>query len=159
VKMKFALALIAITTALIPHAPAMAQRMPGMGGRGMLGGPMMAAYLGLSQDQIAQLKTLRSSQEATFKPLMEQLETYRKQLKEMTQSNTPLNAGALANLANGMAQVQAKLTIARAQVEWQVFNNILTQDQQAKLASLQQQMQEMRNNWKNGPTASPSANQ
>jgi capsule polysaccharide export protein KpsE/RkpR len=157
---KLTLALIVITTVLVGQSPAGAQRMPGMRGGGMLGGPMMAAYLGLSQDQMSQLKTLRSSQEATIKPLMQELGTYRQQLSQMTESTTELNAQALQNLANEMAQVQAKLTVARTQMEWEIFNKVLTADQQAKLTAMQQQMQQMRQSWRSGhSTAESGANQ
>jgi hypothetical protein len=161
VKTKLALALTVVTAAFVCQSPAGAQRMAGMRGGGMFGGPMMAAYLGLTQDQMSQLKTLRSTQAATIKPLMQQMETYRQQLNQMTESTTPLNAGALKTLANNMAGIQAQLTEARAQMDWQVYNTVLTQDQQAKLASFQQQMQEMRQNWKanSNSSASPSTNQ
>lgn len=157
-KPKLALAVIAISAGLVFQSPASAQRMPGRFGGGMFGGPMMSAYLGLTQDQMSQLKTMRSSQEATLKPLMQQLATYRQQLSAMTESTSQINAGALKNLANEMATVQAQLTVARATMEWQIFNQVLTSDQQAKLTSMQQQMQQMRQNWRQNHAASPGAN-
>jgi Heavy-metal resistance len=157
---KLTLALVVITTALVGQSPAGAQRMPGMRGGGMFGGPMMAAYLGLTQDQMSQLKTIRSSEAATIKPLMQELGTYRQQLSQMTESTTELNPQALQNLANNMVQVQTKLTVARAQMEWEIFNKVLTSDQQAKLIAMQQQMQQMRQSWKNHhSTAGSGANQ
>jgi capsule polysaccharide export protein KpsE/RkpR len=146
---KLSLPLAVITAALVVQAPAWAQRMPGMRGGGMFGGPMMAAYLGLTQEQLSDLKSMRSSQEATIRPLMQQMENYRQQLRQMTETTAPLDAGAVQNLAAEIAQLQAKLTVSRAQMEWQIFNRVLTSDQQAKLTSMQQQMQEMRQSWKN----------
>jgi Spy/CpxP family protein refolding chaperone len=160
VKTKLVLVLVVITAALVSESAVLAQRMPGMRGGGMFGGPMMAAYLGLSQDQMTQLKSLRSSQEAAMRPLMQQLETYRQQLNQMTESPAALDPGALQNLAKEMAAVQTQLTVARATFEWQVFNKVLTADQQAKLTSMRQQMRQMRENWKsNHSTAEPGANQ
>lgn len=159
-KTKLTLALVVIATALTTQARAGAQGMSGMRGGGMFGGPMMAAYLGLTQDQISQLKTMRSSEAATIKPLLQQLHGYQQTLRQMTQSTTPLNTGQLQTLAGQMAQVQAQLTVARAQFEWQVFNNVLTSDQQAKLSAMQQQMQQMRQSWKNHhSTAEPGADE
>jgi Spy/CpxP family protein refolding chaperone len=157
-KTKLAGVIIVAAAALALQPPSGAQRMMGMIGRGMLGDPMMAAYLGLSQDQISRLKTLRSSQAATMKPLMQQMEGYRQQLSEMTESTTALDPGALQNLANEMAAVQTKLTVARAQMEWQIFNQVLTSDQQAKLTSMQQQMKQMRRNWRQNHAANAGAN-
>jgi Spy/CpxP family protein refolding chaperone len=109
---------------------------------------------------MTQLKSLRSSQEAAMRPLMQQLETYRQQLNQMTESPAALDSGALQNLAKEMAAVQTQLTVARATFEWQVFNKVLTADQQAKLTSMRQQMRQMRENWKsNHSTAEPGANQ
>jgi len=161
VKTKLALALTVIAAAVMCQSPATAQRMEGMHGGGMFGGPMMAAYLGLTQDQMSQLKTLRTTEATTVKPLMQQMESYRQQLDQMTQSTNALSAAALQNLANQMAQIQAQLTVARAQMEWTIYNKVLTEDQQAKLASFQQQMQQMRQNWKanSSSNATPTANQ
>ena len=157
-KTKLGLALIVITVAIVPQFRAAAQGMPRMHGGEMFGGPMMAAYLGLTQDQISQLKTLRSSQAAKTKPLMQAMGTYQRELRQMTQSTTQLDAGQLQTLAAQMAQVQAQLTVARAQMEWQFFNKILTPDQQAKLTSMQQQMQQMREDWKSNHPANPGSN-
>jgi Spy/CpxP family protein refolding chaperone len=158
-KSKILLALIVTAAALVPQSPAGAQMMTGMRGGGMFGGPMMAAYLGLTQDQMSQLKTLRSSQATTVKPLMQQMRTYEQNLRQMTQSTTPINQAQLQALAGQMAQVQAQLTVARAQMDWQFFNSILTSDQQAKLTSMQQQMQQMRQDWRSNHTASPGTSQ
>jgi Spy/CpxP family protein refolding chaperone len=158
-KTKLALVLVVMATALVSHAPAYAQgMMAGRGAGGMFGGPMMAAYLGLTEDQLSQLKTLRSSHEAATKPLMQQLQTYRQQLRLMTQSTTPLNTAQLKTLANQMSQVETQLTVDRAQMEWQFFNNVLTPDQQAKLTSMQDQMRQMRENWKQNHAANPGTN-
>jgi capsule polysaccharide export protein KpsE/RkpR len=161
VKTKLALALTVIAAVVTCQSPASAQRMAGMRGGGMFGGPMMAAYLGLTQDQMSQLKTMRATEATTIKPLMQQMGTYRQQLDQMTQSTNALNSGALQTLANEMAQIQAQLTVARAQMQWQIYNKVLTEDQQAKLASFQQQMQQMRQNWKanSSSSASPAATQ
>jgi Spy/CpxP family protein refolding chaperone len=161
VKTKLALAVTVIAAAVVCQSPAGAQRMAGGRGGGLLGGPMMAAYLGLTQDQISQVKTLRATEATTIKPLMQQMGTYRQQLDQMTESTSALNTGALQTLANEMAQIEAQLTVARAQTEWEIYNKVLTEDQQAKLASFQQQMQQMRQSWRanSSSTASPTASQ
>lgn len=151
---------VMVATVLVAQMPAFAQGR-GMHGGGMMGpgGFMMAAYLGLTSEQQSQLKTLRQTEWTTDKPLVQQLATYRQQLRQLTESNTPLNTAQLNALAGEIAQIQSQLTVAHAQTEWQFFNAILTADQQAKLLQLQQQMQQMRQNHHNHNAQNTSSNQ
>lgn len=102
----------------------------------------MAAYLGLTTDQVSQIKSLRASERGTTAPLMKELASYRQQLRAASQSTTPLNMVQLNTLAGQMAQLESKLTVSRTQMDWQVFNNVLTSDQQTKLVTFEQQMHE-----------------
>lgn len=132
------LAVVALVLLLQPQAGAQGMRR----GRGSFGGPLMAAYLGLTTDQVSQIKSLRASERGTTAPLMKELASYRQQLRAASQSTTPLNMVQLNTLAGQMAQLESKLTVSRTQMDWQVFNNVLTSDQQTKLVTFEQQMHE-----------------
>ncbi len=150
-KSKFAVGFMMVAVVLVAQLPALAQGRGMRGGGGWMGGGgfMMAAYLGLTSEQQSQLKTLQQSAWTTAKPLVQQLATYQNQLRQLTESNTPLNTAQVNTLVGEIAAIQSQLTVARAQTQWQYFNSILTPDQQAKLLQLQQQMQQMRQNHHN----------
>ena len=118
---------------------------PAHGWRGHRGGPMgemMAAFLGLSEDQKSQIHSIRSSERTTMRPLMQQEATLHAQLRQITET-AAFNQAQVQALATQMAQIQAQMTVARAQIEWKVFN-VLTADQQSKLVQFQQQMDQKR---------------
>ncbi|MGH9446756.1 MAG: periplasmic heavy metal sensor, partial [Terriglobia bacterium] len=74
-KTKSVLMAVIVAAMLIPQSLAFGQRRGFGGWGGMFGGPMQAAYLGLTQDQMSQIKTMRQTQWSTLKPLMQQLRT------------------------------------------------------------------------------------
>ncbi|HUY13811.1 MAG TPA: Spy/CpxP family protein refolding chaperone [Terriglobia bacterium] len=114
---------------------------------GRMGG-MMAALLGLSPDQKSQIQSIHSAQRTTMQPLMAQEASLRQQLRQVTEATT-FNQAQVQALATQMAQIQIQMTVARAQVEWKVFN-VLTPDQQSKLTQFQQQMEQERQGRMNG---------
>lgn len=121
------------------------------GWHGHPGGPkraMMAAFLGLSADQKSQIQSIHSAQRTTMQPLMAQEASLRQQLRQVTEATT-FNQAQVQALATQMAQIQIQMTVARAQVEWKVFN-VLTPDQQSKLTQFQQQMEQQRQSRMNG---------
>lgn len=110
-------------------------------GRGPMG-PMMAAMLGLTEDQQSQIQSIHSAAWTAMRPLMQQEEALRQQLLQATETAT-FNQAKVQALATQLAQIQAQMTVARAQSEWKIFN-VLTPDQQSKLAQFQQQMEQKR---------------
>lgn len=116
-------------------------------------GPMMTAFLGLTDDQESQIKSLHSAERTTMRPLMQQERTLRQQLQQATETAT-FNQAQVQALATQMAQIQVQMTVARAQTEWKTFN-LLTPDQQSKLVQFQQQMeQKMQNRMNRQPPTS-----
>ncbi len=154
-KTKSVLMAVIVATMLIPQSLAFGQRRGFDGWGGMFGGPMQAAYLGLTQDQMSQIRTMRQTQWSTLKPLMQQLRTDQQQLRAMTHSTRSLNG--LTALAGQIAQVQAQITVAQATMRHQIYNNVLTATQQAQLAQLQQNMQQMRQNRHNSQSSGSSS--
>jgi Spy/CpxP family protein refolding chaperone len=115
-------------------------RWHGMGGGSMMG-PMMATYLGLSDEQVSQIHSIFSAQRTTMRPSMEQSRTLRQQIHQAAEAAT-FNQAQVQALASQIAQIEAQMTVARAQMEWKVFNTVLTPDQQSKFQQFQQQMQQ-----------------
>jgi hypothetical protein len=157
-KTKMVLVFIVVAGLFVPQSLLFGQGRGFRGGwGGILGGPMAAAYLGLSQDQMSQIKTLRQTEWTTVKPYMQQMRTYQQQLRGMIQSTAALNAAQVTALASNIATLQAKITVAQAQMQWQVYNQVLNGTQQAALNQLQQNVQQMRQNHESAQSSSSSS--
>jgi protein CpxP len=124
-------------------------------GRMMFGpieNPMMATFLGLSDDQESQIRSIRESGWAAMKPLMQQERALRSQLTQLVEAPT-FDQAKVQALAQQMVPIQIQMTVVRAQTNWKIFN-ILTPDQQAKLNQFQQEMkQRMQNRMNRRPPA------
>jgi hypothetical protein len=152
--------IMVVAATLLPQSLVFGQRrgFGGWGGGGLLGGPMTAAYLGLSSSQMSSIKSMQQAEWATLKPLMQQLRTYQQQLQPLAESAN-YNAGQVATLAQEIAGVQAQITEARLALENQIYTKVLNSSQQAELIQLQQQMQQMHQNHQSSSSSSSSSSQ
>ncbi len=110
-------------------------------------------YLDLTDAQQTQIKAVLQKEQATIKPLMEQLHQSDQQLRqyeEGTYDETKVQA-----LATQQSQVQIQLTVARTRIHNELFQ-LLTPDQQTKLkefeANREARMQQRMNS---APAAPP----
>ena len=113
------------------------------GKRGNRGGKhmmkRMAKHLDLTEDQKAQMKTMRESQKAANQGLRDQM----KQLRQEMQQVDPNDANAVAALASKKGALSQKMFTARNQSRL-AFEAILTPAQKAKLAQLKAELQAKR---------------
>lgn len=115
-------------------------------GRGPMGGPFMGihrglAQLGLTDQQKTQIKAIFEGHKADVQGFAARMQPARQAL------NAAIRGGAdeatVRAKAADIAAVQADMAVLRAKVHAQVFA-VLTPDQQAKAAQLQQQAQQRR---------------
>ena len=103
----------------------------GRHGGGMHMMKRMAKKLGLTDDQKAQMKTMRETQKADNQALRDQM----KQLREDMQNLDPSDGTAVAAIAARKGELSRQMFIARSQARV-AFESILTEDQKAKLAEM-----------------------
>ncbi len=119
------------------------------------GGPPMAGrffqhmvdVLDLTDAQQAQVKQMWQAELPTIQPLIQQLADQHKQMVAATQGGK-FNEAQVRPIANQQAQVIAQLIVEKQKLQSQVYG-ILTPDQQAKAARLQQRHMERMQNWLN----------
>lgn len=116
--------------------------MRGPGGPGAAFGPEFR-YLGLSEDQQAQLRKIREARQAEFRQAGEKVRTAREGLRALVQADTLDEAAVRAKSAE-VAAAEAEVAILNAKVQQESLQ-ILTAEQQAKL-------KELRNSRQNAPT-------
>jgi Spy/CpxP family protein refolding chaperone len=97
----------------------------------------LAKQLNLTDAQKAQIKAMMQSQRATLRPLMQQLMQNRQAMLTATASGAFDQAKVLA-LANQRAQIEAQLTVQKASIRSQIYNQVLTPDQKAKADQMRQ---------------------
>ncbi len=124
-------------TPAAPAAPPAAQKMHArafrhgaMNRRNGVRGKLMASYLGLSDQQQAQAKTIRQNARAAAQPVIAQLRENRASIRTAIQNGQPVD-----QLANTQGQLVAKLITLRANAREQ-FRALLTPEQQQKLQQL-----------------------
>ena len=120
------------------------QRREGQGPRGGpgAGGPMRGPGgpgfefrgLDLSDDQRAQLRTIRESHEAEFKAVGEKLRAAREGMRELIQADA-INESAIRAKSTEVAAAEADFAILNAKVRSEAMQ-ILTSEQQQKLKEL-----------------------
>jgi Spy/CpxP family protein refolding chaperone len=98
--------------------------------------------VGVTDQQKQQIKTIMRESRPTMQPLVQQLRTERKALREAIQAS-PVNEGAIRAASTRVAQVEADLAVARAHVQDRV-RGVLTPDQAAKLKQMQADWQAKR---------------
>ena len=104
----------------------------GFGGPGM---GMALHELNLTDAQKAQVKTIMQANHASMKTVMQQMEQNRAALLAAT-ANGAYDAAKIQTLANQQAQLQAVMTMNRESVQHQIYTQVLTTDQQAKVEQM-----------------------
>lgn len=151
-----AVALVAAAPALMAGQDGREQRQErrGPGGQGMRGGPggpmrgpggpgaafgPEFRYLGLSEDQQAQLRKIREARQAEFRQAGEKVRTAREGLRALVQADT-IDESAVRAKSAEVAAAEADLAILNAKVRQESLQ-ILTAEQQAKLKELRSSRQ------------------
>lgn len=111
------------------------------------GGGMMFRRLDLTEDQKAQMKSIREASKTATAPLREAMKANRQKLTEAT-ANGAFDEAQVTAIANEGAAIKAQMTVQREKVKSQIFA-ILTAEQKAKAAemkaTMKQRFQERRN--------------
>ncbi len=110
---------------------------PGMGRPGMLMG-MLGRQLGLTDAQKQQIKSIRDQNKGTIAPLAKAVGDAREALMDAARNNA--DDGTLQNDANALGSAEAQLQLVTAKVQAQIFNQVLTPDQQQKALQLRDQI-------------------
>lgn len=87
-------------------------------------------YLGLSEAQQAQAKTILQKEHATLRPLFQQLRQTHQQLRQYEQG--AYDEAKVRVLAAQESQAQIELTVQKTRIHSELFQ-LLTPDQQAKM--------------------------
>ena len=87
-------------------------------------------YLGLSDAQQAQAKSIMQKEHATLKPLMQQLHQTEQQLRQYELG--AYDEAKVRTLAAQESQAQVELTVQKTRIHSELFQ-LLTPDQQAKM--------------------------
>ena len=151
---KFIVAIIAIAIVSVGAMLAIAQTTDGgtdkkMGKRGghkmgkmHRGGGMMFRGLDLTENQKAQMKSIREASKATTAPLREAMKANRQKLTEAT-ANGAFDEAQVTAIANEGAAIKAQMTVQREKVKSQMFAG-LTAEQKVKAAEMKATMKQKR---------------
>jgi Spy/CpxP family protein refolding chaperone len=124
-----------------PATPQQGMQAGHRGGGGILSPALLAEFLGLTEQQIAAIQTLRESQRSTIQPLIEQRRANQEQIRAAVEAGDAAKAGALLVANHQIAeQIKAARDAFRTSVE-----ALLTAEQKAKFA-VYQEIQELRRN-------------
>lgn len=131
------LAAIAAVVATVSFAPVTASAIMGEDGLPPAGRHFkkMATELGLSSQQKEDIKEIFSKSRSQAEPLMKQLKTERRALRELVQADI-IDEAAIRAQSTKVAAVEADLSVQRAQVAQQV-RAILTPEQVQKFKVIQ----------------------
>jgi len=113
----------------------------GFGGRGMSGeqgAMMMLRRLDLTSDQQAKVKEIFEANKGTVQPLREQLKTNHEKLAALGGN---FDEGQVTAIAKEQGDLMSQMIVDRQKVKSQIYA-ILTDDQKAKAAQLQQEMKQ-----------------
>jgi protein CpxP len=106
---------------------------PPHGGEFGFGGHMLkffTGYLNLTEAQQAQIKTTLQKEQATIKPLMQQLHQNEQQLHQYEEG--AYDDAKVRTIAAQQSQTQIELTVQKTRIHSELFQ-LLTPDQQAKM--------------------------
>ena len=137
--------ILALVTALmlaVVGATALAQNNFGQGEKrgGSRGGHFaqrMAAELGLTDQQQAQIKQILQNEKTNVEPLREQLRSQHQQMLAATKGGA-FDEAQVRALANQQAQTQANMIVEREKTKAEIYK-VLTPDQRAKADQMQAQ--------------------
>ena len=110
----------------------------GHGMRGEQGAMMILRRLDLTSDQQAKVKEIFEANKGTVQPLREQLKTNHEKLAALGGN---FDEGQVTAIAKEQGDLMSQMVIARQKVKSQIFA-ILTDDQKAKAAQLQQELKQ-----------------
>jgi protein CpxP len=129
---------------------------PGRSGMMRRMGPSLLEQLQVSGDQQSQIQSIFTDGRETIRPLIQQLREKHAALKEAAQSQ-PFDETLVRSQAQEIADVQARLIVARAQLRNQVLA-VLTDEQKSRLRELRAERLEQFRNWRrqNQSTTGPS---
>jgi LTXXQ motif family protein len=97
--------------------------------------PSLSQYLSLTPSQVAAIQQVMVFERQSLQPLMRQLRYTRERLLAI--GNDRVNEKEINTLAQAEAALLAKLIVANARIQSKIYN-ILSPDQQKKLADLEQ---------------------
>jgi len=137
-----------------PPAPPAHGHEFGMGGRGS---EFFADYLNLSDAQREQMKGILAKEHPALKPLFQQLQQTRQQLRQYEQG--AYDEAKVRTLAAQQAQTMVELTVQQTRIHSEMFQ-VLTTDQQAKMKEVQAHHQaRMQRHMHSVPSAPPEEQQ
>lgn len=117
---------------------------PPGGGPGMMGhGPgmmmgMLGRQLGLTDAQRQQIKSIVQSHHDEMAPLHKTVADAREALMDAARNGA--DDAALQAKGNDLGNAEAQLAVTMAKIQGQIFNQVLTPDQQQKALQLRDQM-------------------
>ena len=130
---------------------------PGMMGRMGRMGPPLLDQLQLSGDQRRQIEAVFAGGRDAVHPLAQQLREKRAALGEAARA-LPFDETAVRSLARQAAELQAQLTVARAQIANQL-QSLLTEDQRTKLSQLRAERLQRFKEWRRQHMGRPEQQQ
>jgi protein CpxP len=144
---KFIVAIIAVAIVSVGAMLAIAQTTDsgtdkkwGKRGGKMHRGGMMFRGLDLTEDQKAQMKSIREASKGATAPLREAMKANRQKLTQAT-ANGAFDETQVTAIANEGAAIKAQMTVQREKVKSQMFA-ILTTEQKAKSAEMKAAMKQ-----------------
>jgi periplasmic protein CpxP/Spy len=97
----------------------------------------LAKELNLTDAQKQQIKTMMQTQRTTMRPLFQQMAQNRLAMLNATAGGA-FDQAKVQALANQQAQIMAQLSVQKASLRSQIYNQVLTADQKAKADQLRQ---------------------
>lgn len=119
---------------------------PGRSGMMRRMGPSLLEQLQVSSDQQSQIQSIFTDGRETIRPLIQQLREKHAALQEAARGQ-PFDETLVRSQAQEIADVQARLIVARAQLKNQVLA-VLTDEQQARLSELRAQRLQQFREWR-----------
>lgn len=119
---------------------------PGRSGMMRRMGPSLLEQLQVSSDQRSQIQSIFTDGRETIRPLIQQLREKHAALQEAARDQ-PFDETLVRSQAQEIADVQARLIVARAQLKNQVLA-VLTDEQQARLSELRAQRPQQFREWR-----------
>ncbi len=105
-------------------------------------GAKMFRGLDLTDEQKAQMKTIRQASKETMKPIREQMKANRQKLQTLSESGT-FDEAQVKAIAAQQGSLSAQMIVEKERVKVQMFN-ILTPEQKTKAAEMKAQFQQKR---------------
>ena len=103
---------------------------------------MMFRGLNLTDEQKAQIKSIREASRETVKPIREQMKANRQKLNDLS-ANGNFDQAQVQAIAAQQGSLSAQLIVEKEKIKAQTFN-ILTPEQKAKAAEMKAQFEQKR---------------